>query len=102
MRTRKKPTVKKPVRSGDVPATSGMLYEMESRLDFKIETLRTELRAESSSLRSEMKAAMSKLNTSLRAEIHRIGLLVEEQNARNKFVLDGYAQLHEFIKEKLA
>jgi hypothetical protein len=27
------------------------------------------------------------------SEVHRIGLLVEEQNARNKFVLDGYTSL---------
>lgn len=29
------------------------------------------------------------------SEIHRIGLLVEEQNARNKFVLDGYTSLND-------
>lgn len=27
------------------------------------------------------------------SEMHRIGLLVEEQNARNKFVLDGYTSI---------
>lgn len=34
----------------------------------------------------------------MQAEFHRLAILMEEQNSRNKFVLDGYALLHDKIE----
>jgi uncharacterized phage infection (PIP) family protein YhgE len=42
-------------------------------------------------LRSELKSDIEKVL----AAVHRVSLLVEEQNARNKYVLDGYGLLSE-------
>lgn len=75
---KKKILRRKPIRSDQVPATSAMLYEMEERLNHR----------------------MDSGFHSMRSEIHRIGLLVEEQNACNKYALDGYAQLYDLLKTK--
>lgn len=92
MRTRKTNSVK-PVRSRDVPATAAMLYEMEERLNTKIDSRFHEVKSEVHGLKSEMQA--------LKSEMHRIALLTEEQNARNKFVMDGYAQIYELLANKV-
>lgn len=55
-----------------------MLYEMEERLGSKIDSAKFDLKS----------------------ELHRVALLVEEQNARNKFVMDGYAQVYELLIKK--
>ncbi|MBX3020949.1 MAG: hypothetical protein KF799_04675 [Bdellovibrionales bacterium] len=89
-----KKTQRKPVRSPDVPATAAMLYEMEGRLQHQMNAGFERVKAEFSIVRADL--------SSLKSELHRIGLLVEEQNARNKYVLDGYAQLYELILTKLA
>ena len=52
-------------------------------LDSKVDALKLEMNARFESLESKMDA---KIETVL-AAVHRVGLLVEEQNARNKFVL---------------
>ena len=38
----------------------------------------------------------------VKSELHRVALLVEEQNARNKYVMDGYSQIYELLKERYA
>lgn len=111
---RKDPLPTKPVRSAQVPVTVDMLNEMEDRLSHKIDSgiqgVRSEiqgvksevhgLKAEVHGLKSEVHEVKSEIH-SLKSELHRVALLVEEQNARNKFVLDGYAQLYELIERKL-
>lgn len=105
---------RKPVRSSQVPVTVEMLHESEARLMHKIESLRSELKAEINGVKSEMhglkaeihglKSEMHGLKSEMhgnKSELHRIALLVEEQNARNKYVMDGYAQLYELIVRKL-
>ena len=37
----------------------------------------------------------------IKSELHRVALLVEEQKAQNRFVLDGYSQLYELIQSRL-
>jgi hypothetical protein len=65
---------KEPIlRKGDVPVTRNMLF----------------------SVRDQLKEEISSLRHDLTAQIHRLGVLMEEQNARNAFVLDGYASLFE-------
>ncbi len=71
-----------PRKSKDIPVTQEMLFEVQNRLIHEL-----------NSNRSEMNAKFEKLLS----EVHRIGLLVEEQNARNKFVLDGYTSLSDRI-----
>lgn len=83
---RKVKSAPKPVRSSDAPATTAMLYEMEERLNHQ-------MASGFSSMKSEFH--------NLRAEVHRVALLVEEQNARNRFVMDGYAQLYDLIDKRL-
>ncbi len=36
----------------------------------------------------------------VKSELHRVALLVEDQNAKNRYVLDGYTQLYEIIMQK--
>ena len=105
----------KPLRSPQVPVTVEMLNEMEGRLshkiDFGLAAVRAEisgvkseifgLKSETSGIKSEIFGIKSEIS-GIKSELHRVALLVEEQNARNKFVLDGYAQLYELIERKLA
>jgi len=107
---RKSKKAKAPVRSHEVPATAAMLFEMEDRLSHKIESeisgVRSEingvksevhgLKAEISGIRSEVHGLKSEIS-GVKSELHRVALLVEEQNARNKYVMDGYAQLYELL-----
>ena len=51
-----------------------MLYEMEGRLNHRMDSGFEGLRGEIHGVKSEL---------------HRVALLVEEQNARHKYVLDG-------------
>lgn len=96
----------RPRKAQDVPVTQRMLYEVRSELSVRINSvnselkgemtsLRNELRGEMTSLRNELKDEMTSLSNKVVGEIHSLALLVEEQNARNKFVLDGYASLHD-------
>lgn len=68
----------KPVKSAHVPATSVMLWQMEERLTHRMDSGFHEMKS----------------------EIHRIALLVEEQNAKNTYVLDGYAQIYDLIEQR--
>lgn len=88
---------------------------VHSELKSEISAVRSDLKSEISAVRSELKSEISALRSELiseiadlrvdfsgfKSELHRVALLVEEQNARNKFVLDGYAQLYELIERKL-
>jgi chromosome segregation ATPase len=89
------------------------IQEFRTELKAEIQEVRTELKAEIQEVRTELKAEIQEVRTEvqgvkaevreLKAEIHdikavvhatqaqvaRIELLVEEQNARNKIVLDG-------------
>lgn len=111
----------KPIRSSQVPVTVAMLNEMEGRLSHKIDAglrrVQSEIsgvKADVSSLKSDVSSLKSDVSTlktdvsslksefsGFKSELHRVALLVEEQNARNKYVLDGYAQLYELIERKL-
>lgn len=90
----------KPVRAPQVPVTVEMLNEMEGRLSHKIDSGLSRVHAEIYGVKSEVSGIRSEVS-GIKSELHRVALLVEEQNARNKFVLDGYAQLYELIERKL-
>ena len=86
-----------PKKSPDVPATQAMIYE-----------LREEMKNSMSSLESKMEARFNKIDGRFNevdsnikkvvAELHRVALVVEEQNARNKYVLDGYTSLNDRVE----
>ena len=108
---RKMPSPQKPIRAPQVPVTVEMMSEMEGRLADKIDSGLSCIRGEMSGMKSELKSEISGVKSEIsgikseifgvKSELHRVALLVEEQNARNKFVLDGYAQLYELIERKL-
>lgn len=106
------------VRGEMVSMQTGLRAEISavhSELKSEISAVRSDLKSEISAVRSELKSEISALRSELiseiadlrvdfsgfKSELHRVALLVEEQNARNKFVLDGYAQLYELIERKL-
>ena len=106
--------INKPLRSPDVPATGAMLFEMEERLNHKMDSGFQKIRSEFSGLRSEFSGLKSEFSIlkseihgvkseihGMKSELHRVALLVEEQNARNKYVMDGYTQLYELLINKL-
>lgn len=83
-----------------------MLYEMEERLAHKMDSGYHSLKVEINGLKSDfhgMKSDNSSMKadiSSIKSELHRVALLVEEQNARNKYVMDGYAQIYELLAHK--
>lgn len=122
MATKRKKMLRKasPRKSGDIPATAAMLNEARHEVKSEITSFRlevdaqfkqvdarfeqvnarfeqvnasiAEVRAEVAQVKSEVSEVKSEVHKVL-AAVHRVGLLVEEQNARNKFVLDGYTSL---------
>jgi ABC-type phosphate transport system auxiliary subunit len=90
----------KPVRVSQVPATAQMLSEMEDRLSHKIDSKLHKIDSRFHKVDAQFADVKSDL-ASIKSELHRVALVVEDQNARNKFVLDGYAQLYELIERKL-
>ena len=66
--------------------------DIEQRME-RLEQRMENLEHRMEHLEKRMDRLESKIDL-MRSEIHRIALLVEEQNSRNKFVLDGYAQIH--------
>lgn len=71
-----------PIHSTDVLVTQKMLYAVRDELKQDIAGSKIEIK-------SEMEVALS----GVKSEIHRLALLVEEQNARNKIVMDGLTEL---------
>lgn len=102
----------KPVRSKDIPATQGMLYRVRDELKHETVSLRHDMNsgfkhidarferveARFEKIDAQFERVEAKLETVI-SSVHRVGLIVEEQNARNKYVLDGYAQLWDHIKK---
>jgi hypothetical protein len=95
-----------PERSKDVPVTHAMLYEVRDQLleQIKAEARRTdsrfdEMNSKFNAMNSKFDAINSQFNDihagqhSLKSELHRLALLVEEQNSRNKIVLDGLTNI---------
>lgn len=85
MRKKPEPKPRLNLRTEDLPATQGML-----------QLVRNELKSDISELRAEMKSGFSQFDSQfdgLRSEFSRVAFLVEEQNSRNKVVLEGLTAL---------
>ncbi len=92
---------------GDLPATRKMLEETRLALQSEIRAVKTELRQEIASVRTELKQEIASLRTELgqridaltvsqehlSGQIHEMRILLEEQNANNKIVLEGLTGL---------
>ncbi len=85
------------------------IISLDASLNARMDSLDASLNARVDSLESNMNARFkqvdarfdhmdSKIETVL-AAVQRVGLLVEEQNARNKFVLDGYTSLCDRVEK---
>jgi septal ring factor EnvC (AmiA/AmiB activator) len=103
--------------AAELPVTRAMHSELRTELFERIDQTKSELRAEIHQTKSELRAEIHQTKSELRAEIHevkadvrelrvtvhrleagqhevkaemaRVAFLVEEQNARNKVVLDA-------------
>ncbi len=86
-------------RSERVPVTKKMLFEVRDELkslvnsrshalESKIEGLRSDFKADVHTMKADMHAMKADIH-GMKADVHAIKLLVEEQNARNRIVLDG-------------
>jgi hypothetical protein len=78
--------------AAELPVTRAMLSEVRTELLQRIDQSKNELRGEIQELRGELRGEIHRVQAGLHAvhaEVARIGLLVEEQNARNRVVLDG-------------
>ena len=82
------------IRKGDVPVTQKMLFGVRDELKADLASVRSELKGEIESNTLSLESLIYKLTS----EVHRLGVLIEEQNARNTIVLDGLASLYLLLK----
>ena len=102
-------------KSDDISVTKGMLDETRNELKSDISSLKFEMKAGFKSVDSKFKSVDSKFKSvdarfdkidskfddvrsdiqALTASVHRALALQEEQEARNKYVLDGHQVLHD-------
>ncbi len=95
-----------PKKSGQVPVTKKMLDETRAELKADITTLRLEIKSGFKQVDARFKQVdagfkqvdsrfdqMDASMNQIKSEIHRVLAVVEEQNARNIYVLDGYNSL---------
>ena len=86
---------KKPVlKTGNLPATQAMLSTFHQKIKSDIKSTEKKLEAKINQVESKINQVESKIELVL-SEINRMAILMEEQNSRNKFVLDGYASLYD-------
>ena len=91
---------KAPLRSGNVLVTQRMLSSVKSELKSDITSVSLEVklvRSELGALRLDMNSKFEMMDSKLEkviAAIHRTNALVEEQNSRNRVVLDGYDHIY--------
>lgn len=81
-----------------VDALSARLDAKANALDAKIDALRSEMDSRFKLVDVRFDRTDAKIENVL-AAVHRVGLLVEEQNARNIFVLDGYTSLNDRLEK---
>ena len=84
-----------------MPVTQRMLYDVRDQLVTQMKAMvhgsKKEFhgfKSDIHGLKSEFQGLKSDMH-GLKSEMHRVALLVEEQNARNRIVLDGLASLFE-------
>ena len=86
------PAKPSPLTSDEVPVTRGMLAGVRTELLQRIDAARAELKSEIHEVKAEIHQVKAEIHE-VKAGIARIEVLVEEQNARNRIVLDGITAL---------
>lgn len=81
-------------KSGDIPVTKQMLDETRNELKSDIASVKLEMKAGFDEVKSEIKQLTAEVKDQ-NSKIHRMLTLYEEQEARNKYVLDGHQNLHD-------
>ena len=96
-------TIPAAVSAAELPATRAMLGAVRTELLERIDQTKVELRTEIQETKAELRAEIQDVKVELgarlgrveaglhevKAEVARVAFLVEEQNARNKVVLDA-------------
>lgn len=91
---------KAPLRSKDIPVSQEMLENTKGEIKSEITSLRLEMNSRFLEVDARFKqvdARFDKMDSKLEkimSAVYRTNALVEEQNARNKVVLDGYDQIY--------
>ena len=84
----------------DLPATQGMLDQLHKIIRADMRSLEKKMDARFSQVDvrfSQVDARLSQVESGIQSvlsEVHRVALMMEEQNKRNIFVLEGYDQLY--------
>lgn len=108
------------LKSKDIPVTKEMLFEVRNELKSEVSGTRSDIKSLEKRMESrfldiesqfkkidirflDMESRFAKIDSRLSnmdtkfddliATVHKISLLVEDQNARNRYVLDGYGVL---------
>lgn len=91
------------MKAKDVPVTQKMLFGVRDELIERNNSLRDILTSKTSSLEGKFSSLDSKISSvesrlsaaihETKAEVYRLAVLVEEQNAQNRIVLDGLTGL---------
>ena len=82
------------LKTSDLPATQHMLTAVHKQIKASISSLEKKQDARFSQIDARFNQMDSKVDLVL-SEIHRMAVLMEEQNSRNKFVLDGYDSIYQ-------
>lgn len=101
---KKSPTLK----SKDLPATQGMVLKLQAQVKADLRSLEKKTEAQFKQVDARFKlvdarfdqvdARLSQVESQIAAvlsEVHRIALMMEEQNSRNRYVLEGYDQVYQ-------
>lgn len=86
-----------PRKSPDIPAAKKHIDELRSELKSEL----TSMDLKMDSLRSEMNLRFEKMDSKIEkliAVTHRTNALVEAQEDRNRYVLDGYTSLNDRLE----
>jgi uncharacterized protein YlxW (UPF0749 family) len=92
-----KPKKVAPTKSPDIPATKKHIDEL--RAELKSELTSMDLKIDS--FRSEMNSRLEQMDSKIEkliAASHRTNALVEAQEDRNRYVLDGYTSLNDRVE----
>jgi len=86
---------KEPIlKSADLPVTQGMLTAVHKQIKASINSSEKKLESKINQVESKINQVESKVELVL-SEMHRMAVLMEEQNSRNRYVLDGYDSLYQ-------
>ncbi len=87
-----KKAAKFPERAADVPVTQKMLFGVRNELKAFMKSEIHGVKSEIHGMKSEIHEIKSEVH-GLKSEVHKLAVLIEEQNARNRVVLDGLTNL---------